>query len=101
MPRLTPLEIQKHEFSRKWKGFDPVEVESFVALVAEEMEEIIRANAELSGRVERREEDSRRQRIHSDGSDGRGAFNRFRDGRAFCGVQRGQSLGGAFEKPAQ
>ena len=40
MPRLTPLEIQKHEFSRKWKGIDPVEVESFLALVAEEMEEV-------------------------------------------------------------
>ena len=51
MPRLTPLEIQKHEFSRKWKGIDPVEVESFLALVAEEMEEIARANADLETRV--------------------------------------------------
>ncbi len=51
MPRVTPLEIQKHEFSRKWKGIDPVEVESFLAIVAEEMEEIARANAELETRV--------------------------------------------------
>src|SRR6266496_1430457 len=28
--RLTPLEIQKHRFSRKWKGLDPVEVGSFL-----------------------------------------------------------------------
>jgi cell division initiation protein len=52
MSRLTPLEIQKHEFSRKWKGLDPVEVESFLALVAEEMEEVVRANADLSSRVQ-------------------------------------------------
>jgi cell division initiation protein len=51
MPRLTPLEIQKHEFSRKWKGFDPVEVESFLAMIAEEMEEVVRANSELESRV--------------------------------------------------
>ena len=51
MNRLTPLEIQKHEFSRKWKGFDTVEVESFLALVAEEMEEVARANADLQNRV--------------------------------------------------
>ena len=51
MPRLTPLEIQKHEFSRKWKGIDPVEVESFLALIAEEMEELVRTNSELESRV--------------------------------------------------
>jgi cell division initiation protein len=50
MPRLTPLEIQKHEFSRKWKGFDPVEVESFLALVAEEMEELTRTASDYETR---------------------------------------------------
>jgi cell division initiation protein len=51
MPRLTPLEIQKHEFSRKWKGFDPVEVESLLALIAEDVEELTRTNVELTTRV--------------------------------------------------
>lgn len=51
MPRLTPLEIQKHEFSRKWKGIDPVEVDSFLALVAEEMEELARSHVELETKV--------------------------------------------------
>jgi len=50
MPRLTPLEIQKHEFSRKWKGFDPVEVEQFLALVAEEMEELTRTASDYETR---------------------------------------------------
>jgi len=50
MPRLTPLEIQKHEFSRKWKGFDPVEVEQFLALVAEELEELTRTASDYETR---------------------------------------------------
>jgi cell division initiation protein len=50
MPRLTPLEIQKHEFSRKWKGYDPVEVESFLALVAEEMEDLVRTASDYETR---------------------------------------------------
>lgn len=62
MPRLTPLEIQKHEFTRKWKGFDPVEVESFLALVAEDMEELVRASAELYGRVDRLTEENAEHR---------------------------------------
>lgn len=51
MPRLTPLEIQKHEFSRKWKGFDPVEVENFLAMIAEEMEELVRSSSDFETRV--------------------------------------------------
>src|ERR1700687_5821552 len=62
MSRLTPLEIQKHEFSRKWKGLDPVEVESFLALVAEEMEEVVRANADLSARVQHLTEENAEHR---------------------------------------
>ncbi len=67
MARLTPLEIQKHEFTRKWKGFDPVEVESFLAMVAEEMEELARANSDYEGRlhmlVEENAEHRQRERI--------------------------------------
>ncbi|HTO86781.1 MAG TPA: DivIVA domain-containing protein [Thermoanaerobaculia bacterium] len=67
MPRLTPLEIQKHEFSRKWKGFDPVEVETFLNMVAEEMEELARSNSELDARVrqlaEENDEHRERERI--------------------------------------
>jgi len=62
MPRVTPLEIQKHEFTRKWKGFDPIEVETFLALVAEDLEEIVRANADLTARVERLTEENAEHR---------------------------------------
>jgi len=61
-PRLSPLEIQKHRFSRKWKGFDPAEVESFLEVAAEEMEALARANAELSARIRALEEETTEHR---------------------------------------
>ncbi len=62
MARLTPLEIQRHEFSRKWKGVDPVEVESFLALIADEMEELVRTGAELETRVRNLQEENAEHR---------------------------------------
>ena len=51
MPKVTPLEIQNHSFSKKWRGIDPVEVEAFLALVGEEIEDLTRARAEMESRV--------------------------------------------------
>jgi cell division initiation protein len=51
MSKVTPLEIQNHQFSKKWRGIDPVEVESFLALVSEEIEDLTRARAELESRA--------------------------------------------------
>lgn len=34
---ITPLEIQKMRFSQKMRGYDPTEVEGFLALIAEEL----------------------------------------------------------------
>jgi cell division initiation protein len=61
-PRLTPLEIQKREFAPKWKGIDPVEVESFLAMVAEEMEELARRHAEMETRVRHLQEENAEHR---------------------------------------
>jgi cell division initiation protein len=62
--RLSPLEIQKHEFSRKWKGFDGVEVQTFLSDVAEDMEHLARENAELATRQRalEQENDEHRER---------------------------------------
>ena len=49
-PRMTPLEIQKREFSRKWKGLDEAEVRQFLVDVAEDMEALARENADLETR---------------------------------------------------
>src|SRR5688572_11469292 len=68
--RLTPLEIQKHRFSRKWKGLDPSEVGAFLDLAAEEMEALARENAGLAGRIRALEEENlehrERERILKD-----------------------------------
>ena len=96
MPRLTPLEIQKHEFSRKWKGFDPVEVESFLSMVAEEMEELARVtSAELEGRVaaaRRRERGAPGARADPEGDAAHGAAR-------LGGHPDGRAQGGRADRP--
>jgi cell division initiation protein len=62
MSRLTPLEIQKHRFSRKWKGLDPTEVGAFLDLAAEEMEALAREKAGLQGRIRGLEEENAEHR---------------------------------------
>ena len=63
-PRITPLEVQKREFSRKWKGLDPVEVQTFLADVAEDLEALARQNADLETRQRalEQENDEHRER---------------------------------------
>jgi len=39
--RVTPLDIQQRQFKVKFKGFDRQEVESFLELISNEMEELI------------------------------------------------------------
>jgi cell division initiation protein len=60
--RLTPLEIQKHRFSRKWKGLDPVEVGSFLDIAAEDLEALARENAALQSRIRELEEENAEHR---------------------------------------
>ncbi len=68
--RLTPLEIQKQRFGRKWRGIDPGEVESFLEMAAEEMEALARENAGLAGRIRALDEENgahrERERILKD-----------------------------------
>ncbi len=45
--RLTPLQIRKQEFARKVRGFDPEEVDAFLATAAADFEELLRENVEL------------------------------------------------------
>ncbi|HJT17830.1 MAG TPA: DivIVA domain-containing protein [Thermoanaerobaculia bacterium] len=48
MQDLTPLEIQKQTFARKFKGFDQDEVRAYLQLVAEEIEKLVRDVDRLS-----------------------------------------------------
>ena len=45
--RITPLDIQQKQFASKFRGFDMEEVDSFLELLREEMEELLRDNANL------------------------------------------------------
>ena len=60
--RMTPLEVQKREFSRRWKGLDQVEVQQFLSDVAEDMEALARENADLDVRLRTLEQENQEHR---------------------------------------
>jgi cell division initiation protein len=63
--RITPLDIQKHEFPvRRFGGYDPEEVRSFLQLVAEAHEEVAREVMRLQEELKhmREELDGHRER---------------------------------------
>ncbi|HEU4566319.1 MAG TPA: DivIVA domain-containing protein [Gemmatimonadaceae bacterium] len=49
--RLTPVEARNWEFGRKLNGYDPAKVESFRDQVADEMERLLRLNADLDSKA--------------------------------------------------
>jgi len=51
--KITPLDIKKQEFAKKMRGFDRTEVNSFLEMVAEELENSIRENLELKEKLQR------------------------------------------------
>jgi cell division initiation protein len=53
MSRLTAMEIEKQEFKRKVRGFDPDEVKLYLHSVAEEVERLNLENGELREEVGR------------------------------------------------
>jgi len=54
--KLTPLDIQKHTFSQRMRGADPAEVESFLHLVGEDYEALMRERDHLRERIGQLEE---------------------------------------------
>ena len=50
--RITPLDIRKHHFKVTFRGWDRVEVQSFLQAVAEEFETVVLENQKLGNRVE-------------------------------------------------
>jgi cell division initiation protein len=53
---ITPLDIRKQPFRRTMRGFDADAVNSFLEMVANEFEEIIRQNSEFATRIKLLEE---------------------------------------------
>jgi len=53
--RMTPLDIQNHSFRSGWRGFDPEEVESFLAAVAEDYAALLQELSSGSDQLRRLE----------------------------------------------
>ena len=49
--RITPLEVQNHQFTRRFNGLDGEEVETFLKLVADDYENVLRDNERLKDTV--------------------------------------------------
>ena len=49
--RLSPLEIRKQEFKKAMRGYDTVEVDTFMEKLAEDYENLIQENSTLSKKV--------------------------------------------------
>lgn len=53
--RITPLDIQQKQFPMKFRGFDVEEVYAFLEVIREEMEDLLRENANLKESIQRLE----------------------------------------------
>ena len=53
---ITPLDIKKHEFSTRFKGYDPDEVRALLETIAKDFEELTRQNIQVSERLKIAEE---------------------------------------------
>jgi len=49
--KLTPLDIKRAEFTRVWRGYSPEEVDSFLAMVSDEVEQLVAEHREQDRRV--------------------------------------------------
>jgi cell division initiation protein len=54
--RITPLDIKKQPFRKTFRGFDPDAVNSFLEMVANEFEMLVRQNGEYATRIKQLEE---------------------------------------------
>ena len=49
--KITPLEIKHQQFKKSMRGYDPIEVESFLEMVSNELEDLIRENREQKDQI--------------------------------------------------
>ena len=49
--KLSPIEIRKQEFKKSMRGYDTVEIDTFIELVANEYENLIKENENLNKQV--------------------------------------------------
>ena len=65
--KLTPIDIQQHQFRKTLRGFDPREVANFLELIGQQLGELSRENSELKAEQRRtkRELDEHRDQEHT------------------------------------
>lgn len=51
--KLTPLDIQQQKFQVKWRGYDKQEVETFLELVAEDVESLLQECNKLKSEIQK------------------------------------------------
>src|SRR5512134_129423 len=49
--KITPLEVKRQQFKKVMRGYDPVEVETFLDMLSNDMEDQLRATKELKDRI--------------------------------------------------
>ncbi len=49
--KITPLEIKRQQFKKVMRGYDPVEVETFLDMLSNDMEEQLRSTKDLRDRT--------------------------------------------------
>jgi cell division initiation protein len=49
--KITPLEIKRQQFKKVMRGYDPVEVDTFLDMLSHELEEVLSKNKELKDKI--------------------------------------------------
>jgi cell division initiation protein len=49
--KITPLEIKRQQFRKVMRGYDPVEVDTFLDMLSHELEEVLTKNKELKDKI--------------------------------------------------
>lgn len=49
--QITPLEIKRQQFKKVMRGYDPVEVDTFLDMISNELEEVLTKNKELKDKL--------------------------------------------------
>jgi len=63
---LSPLEITQRDFGRKFRGYDPEEVQTFLEQIADEMTRLLQEASDRAGQIQRLEA---QVRVHQERED--------------------------------
>jgi len=51
--RISPLDIKQHQFKKRFRGYDPYEVDAFLEVIAETLEGFMKKTEGLEGELQR------------------------------------------------